>query len=731
MIEECFDIPFVARLALKEKQIQQNCRPYIAVHKWFARRPGTLFRALALAEFLGKPVWTTFYESHRLTGRKIADPFMGGGTPVLEANRLGCDVEGYDINPMAWWVVSEEIKHIDLKAYRAAGENLVAQLRESVGELYTTRCVVDRAREAPVKTFLWVKTCACEKCGHSNDLFPGRLLAENVRHPRNVVVCRSCGELTEVEDLKMAKACHACDHPLSTDGSTIRGRFSCERCGHSQRVPQNKETPLAHRLFALEYHNPRCAKAHQGRFFKKPDAEDLAKAVEAEKRLRQLVTRFVPDDTIPSGDESDRLHRWGYSRWRELFHPRQLLGLELSARILTAETDERIRNALCTNFSDLLRYQNSLCRYDTMALKVLDIFSVHGFPVGLVSAEANLLGIIGDNGAPVGSGGWANILTKYGKAKAFCDSPFEIRYEGKRKHFVPSDEWIGEERTEVRPAESRAVKLVCGDSSSAQMQPNSLDAVFTDPPYFGNVQYSELMDFCYVWLRKLVGDRTSYFKPPSTRHHDEVVGNDTAGRGIGVFAERLGAVWTAMAAGLKSGAPLAFTFHHNDAEAYAAIAVAILDAGLVCSASLPCPAEMGGSVHIHGTGSSIIDTVFVCRRSGRTKQRWLASDLPTLIELVRFELNALADAEVRPTQGDARCVMLGHLTRLAVWSLRHQWNRTVPTAERLSKVEQWFAAFGQWEAAVRGFELAGKRSNEAMELFIQETGSQDEAYATF
>jgi adenine-specific DNA methylase len=35
---------------------------------------------------------------------------------------------------------------------------------------------------------------------------------------------------------------------------------------------------------------------------------------------------------------------------------------------------------------------------------------------------------------------------------------------------------------------------------------------FTDPPYYGNVQYAELMDFCYVWLRKLIDD-------PAFKHH--------------------------------------------------------------------------------------------------------------------------------------------------------------------------------------------------------------------
>jgi Protein of unknown function (DUF1156) len=54
-IENHYDVSFVAALALREKQIQQNYRPIIAVHKWFARRPGTLFRALVLSEFGNAP----------------------------------------------------------------------------------------------------------------------------------------------------------------------------------------------------------------------------------------------------------------------------------------------------------------------------------------------------------------------------------------------------------------------------------------------------------------------------------------------------------------------------------------------------------------------------------------------------------------------------------------------------------------------------------------------------
>lgn len=126
MIERAFDIPFVAAMALREKQIQQNYRPVIAVHKWFARRPGALFRALLLAEFGRKSLSESYYEAHCLPGVRIADPFMGGGTPLLEANRLGCEVIGYDINPMAYWIVRQEMAHLDLKAYRHIASQFVA-----------------------------------------------------------------------------------------------------------------------------------------------------------------------------------------------------------------------------------------------------------------------------------------------------------------------------------------------------------------------------------------------------------------------------------------------------------------------------------------------------------------------------------------------------------------------------------------------------------------------------
>ncbi|MBI3952182.1 MAG: hypothetical protein HY314_17170 [Acidobacteria bacterium] len=261
---------------------------------------------------------------------------------------------------------------------------------------------------------------------------------------------------------------------------------------------------------------------------------------------------------------------------------------------------------MATNLSDLLRYQNMLCRYDTMALKSLDIFSVHGFPVGLVQCESNLLGIANRRrGTNVGSGGWSNIIEKYTRAKSYCEHPFEIEYRGRRKVQIPiRGEWIGD-RISPREPEQRKVELRCESATLADLPAASLDAVLSDPPYFGNVQYAELMDFCYVWLRRLVSETSGAFRSTSTRNANELTSNITMARGLDHFTQGISEVFFRMAKALKPGAPLAFTYHHNTLEAYYPIAVAVLDAGLTCTASIPCPAEMGASIHINGTGSSI------------------------------------------------------------------------------------------------------------------------------
>src|SRR5439155_17140050 len=69
-----------------------------------------------------------FYKDHTndpdTNGKVILDPFMGGGTTVVEALRLGCKVIGIDLNPVAWFIVKTEVEPVDLDALKSAFERL-------------------------------------------------------------------------------------------------------------------------------------------------------------------------------------------------------------------------------------------------------------------------------------------------------------------------------------------------------------------------------------------------------------------------------------------------------------------------------------------------------------------------------------------------------------------------------------------------------------------------------
>lgn len=691
-LEQQFDTTFAAAMALREKQIQQSYRPVIGVHKWFARRPGTLFRTLLLAEYNGaERVEPAFFRAHALRG-VIADPFMGGGTPLIEANRLGFHVVGVDINPMAWWVVRQELGPLDVRAFVAEAVRVAADVEAEIGSLYGTICA-ECGEPAMVKSFLWVKTQACTQCGVDNDLFPGYLLAEAERHPRHVLACSDCGALVELDyqpRVTSPAPCPHCGGRVHLDGPARKNRVSCRGCQTPFRYPAGDSGPPRHRMWAIEYQCSRCKPRHAGRFFTVPSAEDLAQFGEAAARLASTPDLLIPDDAIPAGDETNRLHRWGYRQYREMFNERQLLGLGiLLDRILHVE-ETPVRHALLTVFSDSLRYQNMLCRYDTWALKCQDIFSVHGFPVGLIQCENNLLGI-----PDVGGGGFRHFVEKYRRAKAYCALPFETRQVGRRKRAVPiRGERIEADFVRTMPAGDRQQAwLVRGSATDLDLPPQSLDGVFTDPPYFANVQYAELMDFCYVWLKQGLERECAEFAPSTTRAAAELTGNTTLGRDLEHFTEGLSRVFARFAGALKDGAPFVFTYHHNQIEAYAPIVVALLDAGLLCTAVLPAPAEMSASLHINNTDSSILDSVFVART---TWER--IPPLPPQEELEALlgeNLTEVAYGGVRPTLGDARCLTSGHIARLCVQALRVEWDAGVPLKERMASVQQTLVNLGR------------------------------------
>src|SRR5947207_36012 len=124
-------------------------KPIYEIHKWWARRLGSVFRALLIgattpgtagetARQSAKKLFSQFYQRRSLAGLVVLDPFMGGGTSVVEALKRGARVIGVDVDPVAWFVTKKQVEPVAAtrleKAYQAVSSAVERQIRR----LYTT-----------------------------------------------------------------------------------------------------------------------------------------------------------------------------------------------------------------------------------------------------------------------------------------------------------------------------------------------------------------------------------------------------------------------------------------------------------------------------------------------------------------------------------------------------------------------------------------------------------------
>lgn len=119
----CLEVDFPIGPVNIVSQLEQNDKKLVyQMGKWWARRQSSIFRALLIAASTKAPadihdasriVWESYYANHMnggsFAGLRVLDPFMGGGTTVLEAARLGFTPVGVDLNPVAWFVSKTEL----------------------------------------------------------------------------------------------------------------------------------------------------------------------------------------------------------------------------------------------------------------------------------------------------------------------------------------------------------------------------------------------------------------------------------------------------------------------------------------------------------------------------------------------------------------------------------------------------------------------------------------------
>ena len=126
-LEVDFPILSVNQVATIEAASGAAKKPIYQMSKYWARRQSSVFRSMLIAAATKAPedkshasklVWENYYANHQKKGAfkhlKVADIFMGGGTTLVEGSRLGMQMVGNDLNPVAWFVVKQELANVDL-----------------------------------------------------------------------------------------------------------------------------------------------------------------------------------------------------------------------------------------------------------------------------------------------------------------------------------------------------------------------------------------------------------------------------------------------------------------------------------------------------------------------------------------------------------------------------------------------------------------------------------------
>jgi len=607
-IEHGFPIERLNQITTRESNAK---KPIYQIHKWWARRLGSVFRMLILATFAEDDIteaelWPRFYSKNDLGGKIVLDPFMGGGTTVVEALRLGCRVIGIDLNPVAWFVTKKEIEPVNLDDLDAAFEHLKKTVAPQITNYYKTTCPKCQ-EEADVMYVFWVKKVPCLNCGEEVLLFPSFRIAS--RKGVHTIFCPDCYQIQQTDDLDAETACDECGAKFTpSKGYSSRGKYTCPSCGQKNRVldaVRRGEGPPVVQMFAVEYHCPR-----DGRGYKRAEAEDRdlfgTARVEFERRKDELP---FPRQKVPHGLKTRELLNHKYEYFYQMFNERQLLCLSMLLEQILKIEDENLREFMVLTFSDTLNASNMFAKYHKQYRKIEPLFGHHAYWPVSIPVENNLWG------TKFGKNTFVKEYRKTRKAKEYNLAPFERSVDSvgnSRKHYV-GDQVQGSLASDACDfGDSNTILWAKTAEDLSRLPPGSVDAVVTDPPYCDNVMYAELADFFYVWLRLALKDQYACFEPEYSPRAREIVKNQAQGKDDEFFFKGLTRVFSECRRVLRDDGLMVFTFHHRQPSVWTSLLQALVDAAFYVCAVYPVHAEAPSA--IRDLGNIRYDIPFVCRK---------------------------------------------------------------------------------------------------------------------
>lgn len=539
----------------------------------------------------------------------VLDPFAGGGSIPFESLRYGFTTIANDLNPVAATILRATLD------YPARFGPELAEDIKKWGDIWAKRVEEKLAPYFPkqgnesIFAYLWARTVSCPTTGKPVPLSPNWWLSKG-SNPASVKLVSEPHMDIPTFTIMRGDAVKKAD---PDEGTVSRGVGKSPWTGETISGDYIKAEAQAGRmgqiLYAIAVKNP-----GSGFEFRVPTAEDFAAIARAETELARKKTDWIARDLIPTEEigisNYDRGHRlYGIYRWESFFAPRQLLSIGIMLDVLKSVEQEaslkldKIRfDALMTFLSfavdkaiDRNSYQT---RWISQRQVIANTFDKHNFAMRWSFAEFDSAG----NLLP-----WAISQID----DAYCGiaelvSPLQ-------KSFLTSS-YTGKHLSVIRNSAA----------SLTTIETDSIQNITVDPPYYDNVQYAELADFFYVWLKRSVGHLfPEFFTDELTNKDDEAVANparfESMGRKKKDLAEqdyerKMAAAFREMHRVLHSHGVLTVMFTHKRVEAWDTLASALIGAGFTIKASWPVHTEFEHSMHQAKKNAAASTILLVCRK---------------------------------------------------------------------------------------------------------------------
>lgn len=637
-IERGFPIERVNEIAEKEGLAKQWYRPVYTMHKWWARRPGCLFRAISLYSLLDgetdpedievydpgenqklgqngstkeelvsalddvdmenpEPLWDYYPKDVRIKGKKVLDPFMGGGTSLVEASRFGVNSVGIDLNPVAWFVTKKELEagQTDVSELKAAFEQIRDSVADEILDFYKTPCPND-SHNADVMYNFWVKELDCVSCGNPVPLFNDyRVAAGRYENDGKYnVLCPDCGSVIAVDDWKEECVCDECHHEyVPQEGNTTGGNYTCPDCGQKYGITDAIQEQDGYNLrpYAIEYYCSTCDDQGYERSavkgYKQIDERDkeLFDTAKQEWEEASDLRHYIPSETVPEGAttmvseevkyDGHDLFDHGIEKWEDMFNERQLYVLSILLREIDKIEDKNIREYLLLAFSETLNYNTMMTSYNPGKNLIANIFNTNGFNPPKRPVENNVWGT--DYGTGTFTAMWDMVV----RGVEYSNAPTERYIEDGENQETDEFAYPIGQNTEISQGDMRLIE-----------EEDEYDAVITDPPYYDNIIYSELSDFFYVWQKVLLEDEYDCFKGESTPRAESIVTNPYLNKTAEDFEHEMGEALSVINRSLKEDGVLAFTYHHSDSESWGELLESLCENGFEVTATYPINSDL-------------------------------------------------------------------------------------------------------------------------------------------